>query len=55
MARGIKLPLPDTRINVRVFSSDWEWLRARDGDSANETLRNLLAAYVRHQKAKTQP
>jgi hypothetical protein len=55
MARGIKLPLPTTRINIRVFSSDWDYLQSRDGDSANETLRNLLAAYVRHQKTKTQP
>lgn len=53
MARGRKLPSPDTRINVRVFSADWDWLNERHPGRANEVLRDLLAAYVRHQKAKS--
>lgn len=50
--RGRTLPHSSTRINIRVFSSDWDWINQHKPGEANEILRSLLAAYVRHQQAQ---
>lgn len=46
---------PTTRVNLRVFADDWQWINQHRPREANRLIRELLRAYVARARAQQPP